>query len=100
MLFKNLHINPDSVELDDQLIERPFYMAPSVWVGFWEEITQETSRNEILALEDELDTLEKENQELGKEVCDLEFEVKKLERQLADAESEIADLEKQLSGKG
>lgn len=101
MLFKNLHINPDSVELDDQLIERPFYLAPSVWVGFWEaslQVEDQAAADEIESLENEVDDLQGEVKRLEEEIGSLEIEITDLESSLKDAEREIADLEKQLAG--
>lgn len=35
MLFKNFHIDADSVVVDNQTLIRPSYISPSQWYDFW-----------------------------------------------------------------
>lgn len=36
MLFKRLDILPNSVQIDDDILERPSYLSVSEWQNFWE----------------------------------------------------------------
>lgn len=89
--FKTFDINPDGVQLDDQVISRPSYFSPMQWFTFWENVKG------IDALEYELSCSEQKERDLNDEIDGLEDEISDLEAQIAELEGQVAELEATVS---
>lgn len=96
MLFKAFDVDSQCVYIDEVVIDRPDYISPSQWLGFWE-VCQEIEDGQDIINEQDYNALESENSSLGQEVVDLKAEVEGLERDLSGAENEIGDLKDEVT---
>ena len=101
MLFRTLDVTPNTVRIDEDVIERPSYMSVGQWTEFWENAKDEHSYD--VGYEEGLDESKREREDLKdekealeEEVYDLEKQLSRLEDDLAEKDREIASLENRL----
>jgi chromosome segregation ATPase len=89
MLFRNLDVTPNTVQIDEDVVERPSYVSVGQWTEFWENAKDEHSYDAgyeegLAESKRELDELESEKEALEDEIADLQKKVNDLEAELND----------------